>query len=101
MSETKPSTNIFDFRIPIPWLLASVVAVVTTFAASYTKLDNISVQITKFENRLDRRDTEFQALANQVYENKMKIIANTESMALVRNDIARISQAIENANRGR
>lgn len=63
----------FDTKIPVTWALGLLATAFITVGGAITQMRDMNAQLTKLEEKLDRRDDNFQSLLNKFSETSAKL----------------------------
>lgn len=87
--------KIIDAKLPLPWLIGSVCAIVFSFGGLFFKVDAVGQSVAKLEQKTDTRDERISTLAATLIQQQGK--NDTQDAQIQRNaaDIGEIKRDVE------
>lgn len=91
--------KIIDMRLPLPWLLASVISIVFSIGGVFVKLNTVSESLVKMEIKTDLRDSKIINLAEMLIEQKGKNEMQDEQIKRTQADIGELKDSISDVRK--
>ncbi len=87
--------KIIDAKLPLPWLIGSVCAVVFSMGGVFVKLDAVGVSLTKLEAKTDTRDERISSLMQTLIRQQGKNDAQDAQIQRNASDISDVKRNVE------
>lgn len=84
-----------EMKLPLTWLMSSVVAILFGFGVLYQKFDTMQVNFTKLDAKTDIRDDRMQTLIQSTIETKAQISAQDQRLIRLESDQKDLRTTVE------
>lgn len=94
-TQTGSYMKIIDAKLPLPWLIGSVCAVVFSIGGVFVKLDAVGTSLTKLEAKTDVRDDRINVLSQSLIQQSGKNDVQDAQLDSVQSETRDIRRDVE------